>query len=491
MTISELHILNHADYDGEFREDEKTPGLSRFYCAVEQVRSRDPEHCLLLDAGDNINRILWHGREVFDGLALIGTDAMTLGNHEFDRGREQLEENIAHINETFPILCSNIVYKDTGEFIRGTKPYVIIEKAGIKYGIIGCTTEYTPYMVTASAFAPFRAESEVEALRKYIPMARNEGAEVIIGLCHFPFYFDEQSESGELIDVIDQIIDLKPDVMIGGHIPGDYARVYRGVAVTKGGFSGKSLPHVTLQFNEESRKVVGASCEIIDVLHDHFDHDAEIDAFVSRVTAPYQYYFDEVIGHMEKTLKMRLTCESEMGDFLCDAIRDRMKTDVVYFNTTSCGREFPAGDITRYSILSVMGFNDPLMLTEMTGKQIWELFELVHEPERYGNNGNIMFAGLNVKMDHTRPAGHKVVWIRDDHGNDIDPERLYTVTTSEYMASGGNDTSLITRQLKYEDSGVLIHDALYDYIISRGRITPPQTGRYIFIGEPENDNSPW
>ena len=78
MTISELHILNHADYDGEFREDEKTPGLSRFYCAVEQVRSRDPEHCLLLDAGDNINRILWHGREVFDGLALIGTDAMTL-----------------------------------------------------------------------------------------------------------------------------------------------------------------------------------------------------------------------------------------------------------------------------------------------------------------------------------------------------------------------------------------------------------------------------
>ena len=102
-----------------------------------------------------------------------------------------------------------------------------------------------------------------------------------------------------------------------------------------------------------------------------------------------------------------------------------------------------------------------------------------------------MFAGLNVKMDHTRPAGHKVVWIRDDHGNDIDPERLYTVTTSEYMASGGNDTSLITRQLKYEDSGVLTYDALYDYIISRGRITPPQTGRYIFIGEPENDNSPW
>ncbi len=491
MTITELHILNHADYDGEFREDEKTPGLSRFYCAIESVRAKDPQHCLLLDAGDNINRILWHGKQVFDGLALIGTDAMTLGNHEFDRGKEQLEENIAHINQTFPILCSNIVDKMTGDFIKGTRPYVVIEKAGIKYGIVGCTTEYTPYMVTASAFAPFKAISEVEALRKYIPMARAEGAEVIIGLCHFPFYFDEESESGELIEVIDQIIDLKPDVMIGGHIPGDYARLYRGVAVTKGGFSGKSLPHIILQFDEQSRKVVGARCEIIDVLHDHFDHDERIDAFVAEIVKPYQYYFDEVIGYNERTMKMRLSCESEMGDFLCDAVMDRMKSDIVYFNATSCGRQFPEGEITRYSLISVMGFNDPLMKTMMTGRQIWQLFELVHEPERYGNNGNIIFAGLNVKMDHTRPAGHKVVFIHDRNGNDLDPNRLYTVITSEYMASGGNDTSKLTRQLNYENTGVLIHDALVEFISQQKTIRAPQLGRYIFVGQPENDNSPW
>ena len=105
MALVRIDILNHADYGGEFKEYENAPGLAKFYSAIESVRSKNRDNTLLLDAGDNINRILWHGKEVFEGLDLIETDCMVLGNHEFDRGLKQLEENIDYIKDKFPILC--------------------------------------------------------------------------------------------------------------------------------------------------------------------------------------------------------------------------------------------------------------------------------------------------------------------------------------------------------------------------------------------------
>ena len=54
-----------------------------------------------------------------------------------------------------------------------------------------------------------------------------------------------------------------------------------------------------------------------------------------------------------------------------------------------------------------MGFNDPLHQGFMTGKQIWNLFELVLDPKRFGNNANIMFSGMKVKIDNTKPAFQK------------------------------------------------------------------------------------
>ena len=77
---------------------------------------------------------------------------MTLGNHEFDRGQAFLNACIGEAG--FPILCANVVERATGALIPGTRPYVLLERAGVRIGVLGITTEYTPYMVTAASFAP-------------------------------------------------------------------------------------------------------------------------------------------------------------------------------------------------------------------------------------------------------------------------------------------------------------------------------------------------
>ncbi len=491
MALVKIDILNHADYGGEFREHDNAPGLAKFYSAIESVRSKNRENTLLLDAGDNINRILWHGKEVFEGLDLIGTDCMVLGNHEFDRGLKQLEENIAYVKDKFPILCANIVVKETNDFIKGVKPYVIIEKNSIKYGIIGVTTEYTQYMVDSNSFSAFKVLDQVKALRKYIVEAREKGAEIIICLTHFPFYFTEETASGELIDVLNQIIDLKPDVMIGGHIPGDFARIIDGCAVTKGGFGGKSLPHITLTFDTETREVVSKECRVIDVIKEDFIADENIMKFVERVTSPYEYYFSEVLAIANEDIEMRLAIESPMANLITDAVREYCKTDFVYFNCTSCGRKIAKGEITRFTVSNAMGFNDPLFTGFMSGQQIWDLFELVHEPKRFGNNANLMFSGFIVAIDNTKPAFSKVLNITLKDGTPIDLEKEYSVTTSAYMASGGNDTGAIAKQISWKNTNIPIHDVLFEYFKKQKEINKPKLGRFKMISHPENDNSPW
>ena len=490
MAIVKIDILNHADYAGEFREHDNSPGLSKFYTAIESVRSLNRDHTLLLDAGDNINRIMWHGKEVFEGLALIGTDAHTLGNHEFDRGKDELEDNIDYIKDRIPILCSNIVVEETGELLKGVLPYVIIEKAGIKYGIVGCTTEYTPKMVDSNSFKGLKAISEVEACRKYIPIMREQGADIIIVLAHFPFYFTEDSESGELIEVYEAIEDLHPDVMIGGHIPGDYARVVRGCAITKGGFGGKSLPHIELYFDTETRQVVDKKCRIIDVMHGDFEKDPEIEKFVRKVTGPYDSFFEDVLGVATEEIPMRLSVESPMGNLICDVVQRHTHKDFVYFNCTSSGHKVPKGNITMCTIGNMMGFNDPLQYGVYTGQDIWDLFTLVYEPERFGNNGNLMFAGLVVTVDNTKPYPHKIVSITTSDGTPLDMNKEYTVCTSAYMASGGNDTSKVAKRVKWEDTGIPIYD-IYIKDLKENTWSCPPLGRYPMTGEIENDNSPW
>ena len=226
-------------------------------------------------------------------------------------------------------------------------------------------------------------------------------------------------------------------------------------------------------------------------MHSEFAKDKQIEEFVCRVTSKYDYYFNEVLGYAQEEIDMRLSKESHLGNFICDAVKEKMKADFVYFNCTSCGYSLARGNITRFTISEAMGFNDNLQIGYYTGKDIYDLFTEVMMPQRFGNNGNIMFSGFNVVIDNNRKYPNKVVSIKKEDGTDIRYDDIFKVVTSKYMASGGNDTYQISKRSKWTDSSLPIHDVLADYIVEHKEITNPKLGRYVMIGQIENDNSPW
>ena len=192
-----------------------------------------------------------------------------------------------------------------------------------------------------------------------------------------------------------------------------------------------------------------------------------------------------------QTWQVRLSSETKLGNFLAQAVQEAAGTQIAYINATSSSGTIQPGTVTAEDITGVMGFNDPILRAEITGAQIWELFELVYVPERYGNNAGLMHAGLIISVDHTQPAFKKIQSISLSDGTPVQPDRIYTVATSEYMASGGNDTAQLANQLSWESAGILMYDALFASIerLHCLYVTPEQ--RVIEIGRPENDNAPF
>ena len=139
----ELTILYTNDFHSAFEAipaywlpgSPRLGGAAHLAALVERERAAAP-NCFLLDSGDMFTGCmshLTHGEALMEMMTLMRYDAMSAGNHEFDYGWQIFEHAAARV--PFPILCCNIRYKGNG--IRFTRAYTILERNGVRLGVIG------------------------------------------------------------------------------------------------------------------------------------------------------------------------------------------------------------------------------------------------------------------------------------------------------------------------------------------------------------------
>jgi 5'-nucleotidase len=122
--------LNDPDYPG-------MGGITKRAEIIKKVRSEE-ENVLLLDSGDIYQGTpyfnFYGGSIEFKLMSMLGYDAATMGNHDFDIGLDGFLRNLPHAK--FPFLCSNYDFKNT--ILDGhTLPYKIFNKQGLKIGVFG------------------------------------------------------------------------------------------------------------------------------------------------------------------------------------------------------------------------------------------------------------------------------------------------------------------------------------------------------------------
>ena len=187
-------------------------GVVRRAGFVKQFRGKHPD-MLLLDCGDISQGTPYYnffkGELEVKMMNLMGYDAMTIGNHEFDFGLENMARLFRMAN--FPVVCSN--YDVTGTVLEGlVKPYTTFNRNGLKIGVFGLAPKMEG-LVQADKCEGVVYNDPIEVAQKMADLLKNEeGCDVVICLSHLGYQLKNTPCDEELAQKTNHI-----DAILGGH----------------------------------------------------------------------------------------------------------------------------------------------------------------------------------------------------------------------------------------------------------------------------------
>ena len=475
-----LDFYAHTDFLGNLQQSDTAPGAAILAAEEASLLAKNPEGSFFFVLGDALSgtpiAALVEGRSVVDVFNAMPYDTFTLGNHEFDWGPEVLESTLADFD--FPVICANIVDKATGEPLNGTVPYVIIEKEGVKVGILGLTTEATPTIIRAEYAAALEITDTTEAAAKYVPEMRDAGAEIVIIAGHLPMYVEEGSSdyTGELWDIVNQVEGI--DAVFGGHNETLLtAEMINGVPVAKGDFYGNELSHISITYDREGKTVTGTSIENISVADaaGGLNADDTVAAIVAEYAVEADRIFEEKIGEASEDCEVDYFYECSIGNWFSNAVKDATGADMAFINPSGIFESVPAGIINLRKLYQMSPFENELVVAEMTGAQLRELWETTLETGRMPQYGTLAFAGLYITYDSAAEDGSKVLSLTLPDGTEIRDDDVFTVATLDFLAGGGNDYSLLP-SLSWTGTAIMMRDAYADALREMGSLTADTIG---------------
>ncbi|MCX7720552.1 MAG: bifunctional metallophosphatase/5'-nucleotidase [Dictyoglomus thermophilum] len=474
----EIKILHINDFHGRLQPyivksiSENIPVSGGAYLAylINEERSKNPDGTILLSAGDMFQGTpisnIFKGEPVIKMMNYLKFDAMTIGNHEFDWGQEQLQAWIKSSN--FPYLAANIL-KDKN-YLPNVKPYIILERKGIKIAIIGLTTQETAYIVKPDYVKDLTFVEPEKVLPNLIKEVKDQGAQLIIVLSHLGYDADKKlAENVQGIDVI-----------VGGHSHTVVTKpvIVRGTIIVQAGYNGIYLGVLDLKIQPETGIVLDFTKE--NILKTVFagpenKQDPEVASLIETYASQLKEEFSKVVGETLVDLVRNYNEESNVGNVICDAMLEASKAQIAFQNSGGIRMDIPKGKITMEQVYSMLPFDNVLVEMDLTGKDILDLLEQSATLEK----GILQVAGIKVKYDMRRPVGSRVieVLIKDEP---LDPNKVYRVVTNDFLAAGGDKFTAFTRG-KNITYGDMLRDVFVEYLKKHSPISPKVEGRSIII----------
>src|SRR5665648_1208688 len=143
----EIVVLSINDFHGSLAPSGKNVGAAKLADAFKVEKAKNPEGTIIVAVGDSYQGSamsnLLYGEPVSAVFKEIGIELSAVGNHEFDWGIDKITQWAEDGGLTF--VCANIYDKQTNEPVGWAKPYVILDKAGVKVGLVGLATPETAY----------------------------------------------------------------------------------------------------------------------------------------------------------------------------------------------------------------------------------------------------------------------------------------------------------------------------------------------------------
>lgn len=447
---------------------------------------------LFLNAGDEFQGTLFYnfykGWKTAETLNQLGVDAMTLGNHEFDGGDNELAAFIENV--TFPVLSSNL-HSAHPVLNQSVKPYALFEEYGL--AVIGVTTAETGQLSNPGNGTTF--SDETAAVQAAIDEIQTSHSEIsrIVALTHIGYEADvllAQQTTG-----LSLIIGAHSHTLLGNMTgsQGSYPTIELNPAgdevfIVTAYRWGEYLGYIDIAYDLATGSVVeyrGAPVHLTNATKQDAGLQAQIDAW----RAPFAEFAAEVVGETSVYLGAE-TCQEEeclLGDVMADAMlayRRASNPDVDFALINAGGIRAPIdeGEITRGEVLTSFPFGNAIVELEYTGQEIWDVLEgIVSEVNQVNGDTVTSFlqlsSGIRVEYNPDGEVGSRLVSVTVGDA-ELDLAAMYTLVTLDYLAGGGDNFFVETTDYITLD---LQADVLISYLASESPIDAAVDGRITAV----------
>jgi len=489
-------------------------------------------------SGDNIGAAPPISTE-FEELPTIETlnamklDAGAFGNHEHDRNLAHLQKVIGASD--FQWVVSNYNADSLDVLKSGTKQaktYTIIERGGVKIGVVGANTPETieqvfpgnlDYTDAAGAKKTITIDPGVTGVNQAIVDAKAAGAEIVIALIHQGW--QENSDGGAKGVLNTMAAQIKGAAAIyGGHSHQTFATVIPGTTrvapVVIGQTRNSGVEYTRTQICIKNGKVVGQSIEHVlksasttintGVLSTVTTQDVAAAAMVKKYKDQLTVRLDIKIGQVSGvfprggTPAVERSGETPMGNFIADLMRAKYKTDFAIQNGGGIRDTFPAKtyvpvnpalvrtgtgplDVTLGDALTVFPFGNQIATTTVTGENLWKALENGVGGNFPGDGRFPQVSGFKFSFDASKPIGSRIVEVTKLDGTAIAKDsKEYTLTTLDFLIYGGDGYLNVFSPTKAKVQGALL-DVFTDALkadMAAGKVTqvPVADGRIKKVG---------
>jgi sulfur-oxidizing protein SoxB len=416
---AQAYALTHLDFAELARRFGRMGGFAHIATLVRRVRAERPGRTLYLDGGDTLQgsaTSLWtNAEDMVQVINQIGVDVLC-PHWEFTFGLERVKQVFGDKDKrgTFSgdFVAQNVMdisWGPPGEPVF--RPYVVREIGGARLGILGQAFPYTPISHPQKFVPDLSFGIRDEQMQKYVEELRSEKkVDAVVLLSH----------NGVGVDLKLATRVRGIDVILGGHTHDGIPQPIKvgDTLVINSGAHGKFLSRLDLDIR--NGRVMGHRYKLIPVLSQHIPADAEMEALIKRVRAPYEAKLGESLAVSESLLYRRGNFNGTFDEIVLDALLKHYDAQVAFSPGFRWGvTVLPGEAISLEQVYSHTALTYPNTWSRaMTGADIKTVMEDVADnlfnPDPYYRQGGDMVrvGGVTYTIDPAKSMGERITDLR-------------------------------------------------------------------------------
>lgn len=407
-----------------------------------------------LDGGDQMqgtleSNLAW-GFPVVAAFNLMGLDAAAVGNHDLDWGVDTLLARQRQAD--YPWLAANVFRVDTGERPTWALPFAVVEREGVRVGVLGYATVGTPRTLRPQVTEPYEFRGGYEGIRDALDALRAEDPDFVVVVAHAGGDCDTEGCAGEMVTLASELPPGSVQLIAGGHTHDPGEGVVNSIPIVRGGSSGRGVAVVDLYRLADGTRAFRTTRQTV------YADDEQEDPDLVGLLEPFMEAADarrnEHVTTLAEPLRNSATEDRRLGHLIADSQRLMAAADFGLHNPGGVRAELPAGPISYADLHRVLPFGNIVVRVTLLGRQLRRLVEQAG-PRYYYANLHVEYASL--------PGAGRQASVRMADGTPIDDDRTYTLATSDYLADGGDGLSMLPG-LRQEPLGISVLDAVAGHL---------------------------